>query len=184
MYYQVVAKELASPADWEYYPYWAPGNDLKAAERLAHYAAQSGYEAAILQAEQIGLLEELARGVIDRHELGSLPTLRYQPGTKISHGNGRQEHEVQKVFRLAIPPTPYEEGQDKSKLDQRRQDMEHGPGGDVIMKAEERIKQFSLPIQMDVVSAWLRLRERTELGSVGGATDGTPEDTINERDAS
>ena len=64
MYYQVVARALTPPAGWEYYPYWAPGNDLEAAERLAHYAAQSGYEAAILQAEQMEKLEEVARGVI------------------------------------------------------------------------------------------------------------------------
>ena len=61
MHYQVVARSSESTGVWNYYPYWAPVREKDAAERLAGYAAQSGFEAAILQGVTSEILQSMSQ---------------------------------------------------------------------------------------------------------------------------
>ena len=170
MQYQVVARtSLSSVGKWEYYPYLAPGRDKAAAERLARYAAQSGYEAAILQSVSLEMLMHLARAVVERQDEQVLPMLRYLPGAIVERTGARREHEVETGLYARSMVNPYAEGPDKAVMDERRSVLEEGPGGDI---ATSRTWSLSLPLRMDVVRYWLRLRERVVLGQIGGEVDG------------
>jgi hypothetical protein len=177
VFFQVVARRVVTrngtpPRHWEYYPYWAPGRDGGAAERLAQFAAQSGHEAAILQATTVELLEASARAIVEREDLASMPALRYVPGEHAARAGARPEHQVETVF---LPPPaldPYDEGPDKAELDRRRLELELSPAGDVTVAGLGRHDLLALPGRMDVLSAWLRLRERVERNELGGPADG------------
>ena len=84
MHYQVVARPHEQDEAWDYYPYWAPVRDREAAIRLANYAAQDGYEAAILQSVTIEMLRKISHGVVDRQDHELLPALRFLPGAAIA----------------------------------------------------------------------------------------------------
>lgn len=170
MQYQVVARSrLPSAGDWEYFPYLAPCRDKATAERLARYAAHSGYEAAILQSVSMEMLAHIARAVVEHHDDLLLPKLRYMPGaaaeTMVTHGQDYGASEP----RLHAPVDPYAEGPDKSVLDARRSAIEQGPGGDVL---SAQPVSLSFPLRMDVLGAWLRLRECVIMGQLGGDADG------------
>jgi hypothetical protein len=64
---------------------------------------------------------------------------------------------------------PYAEGPDKAVLDARRSAIEQGPGGDVLGAHPDSL---SFSLRMDVLGAWLRLRERVIMGQIGGNADG------------
>src|SRR5690349_10470510 len=136
MHYQVVAKSGEPSGAWDYYPYWAPVREKSAAERLASYAAQSGYEAAILQSVTPQMLEYVAVRVVERQDTDLLPSLRYLPGAPAAraNGNGRQQRAVETAFRPSPVLDPYAEGADKTELDVRRLDAELGPGGDILQQ--------------------------------------------------
>lgn len=183
MRYQVVAKPCVPSARWEYYPYWAPVRDKAAAERLASYAAQSGYEAAILHSVTAEMLEQIARRVVERQDTHLLPALRYMPGTRVAATTGRQEHAVETALHLTETLDPYAEGPDKAALDSRRLTLEMGPGGDVITTGTGLSRRLSFPQRMDIISSWLDLRKRAVAGEIGGAMDGTANDEADTRDA-
>lgn len=172
MHYQVVAKPRVSPEQWEYYPHWSPCQDKAAAERLAYYAAQSGYEAAILHSVAVEMLELIARKVVERQDSTLLPALRYLPGTKVATASGRNEYEVNTSFRLSPSLDPYAEGPERAELDRLRFALEVGPGGDVTVGETWRFQHVSFPTRIDVLSAWVRLRGRVEGGLAGGSRDG------------
>jgi hypothetical protein len=173
MHYQVVAKALGPEEPWDYYPHWAPLSDKPAAERLANYAAQSGWEAAILAYDTAELLEMMARRVVEGQDTQLLPALRYLPVAQASPvEGGREKHDVEIAFSPSESASPYDEGPDKSELDRRRLELELGPGGDVTAGAEARFGRLSLPLKMDVIRLWLRLHQRVTHGQVGGPTDG------------
>jgi hypothetical protein len=174
MHYQVVAKSDETSGAWDYYPYWAPVREKSAAERLASYAAQSGYEAAILQSVTPQMLEYVAIRVVERQDTGLLPSLRYLPGAPAAraNGSGRQKRAVETSFRPSPVLDPYAEGADKAELDARRLDAELGPGGDILQQRATARRHPTLPLRMDIISAWLRLREKVIIGTVGGESDG------------
>lgn len=172
MHYQVVAKSGEPAGAWDYYPYWAPVREKGAAERLASYAAQSGYEAAILQSVTPQMLEYVAVRVVERQDTDLLPSLRYLPGTPAVRTNGRQQRAVETAFRPSPVLDPYANGADKAELDARRLDAELGPGGDILREGIAMRRRPSLPLRMDIISAWLRLREKVITGAVGGDNDG------------
>lgn len=182
MHYQVVARSVASSGNWEYYPYWAPVREKGAAERLAGYAAQSGYEAAILQSVRLEMLENLASRVVERQETELLPSLRYLPGgSPAGRASGKRKRAVEMTFRPSPALDPYVEGTDKAELDVRRLNAELGAGGDILAQGSVR-PYLSLPLRMDIISAWLHLRERVMSGTVGGASDGAAEDEADSGD--
>ena len=172
MHYQVVAKSGESSGTWDYYPYWAPVREKSAAERLASYAAQSGYEAAILQSVTPQMLEYVAVRVVERQDTDLLPALRYLPGATAARMSGRQQRAVETAFRPSPVLDPYTEGADKAELDARRLNAELGPGGDILRQRTTLRRYLSLPLRMDIISAWLRLREQVIIGAVGGDNDG------------
>jgi hypothetical protein len=172
MHYQVVAKSGEPSGSWEYYPYWAPVREKAAAERLASYAAQSGCEAAILQSVTLQMLEEVACRVVERQETDLLPSLRYLPGSPVGRTSSRRQRTVETRFRPSPVLDPYAEGIDKAELDVRRLNAELGAGGDVLRESGAIRRNPSLPLRMDIISAWLRLRERVLTGAVGGDGDG------------
>lgn len=184
MQYQVVARRcLPTAGRWDYYPYLAPGRDKAAAERLARYAAQNGYEAAVLQSVTMEMVVNMARAAVERQDEHVLPALRYKPGTKVGTAGQRSQHEVE--LRLSAPVALDLDGGelDTVELDARRSVIELGPGGDVEMGGRRRGQALSFPLRMDVVRAWLRIRERVVVGQVGGPTDGTG-DEVDVEDAS
>jgi hypothetical protein len=67
---------------------------------------------------------------------------------------------------------PYAEGDDKAELDARRLDAELGPGGDILRQRATTRRHPSLQLRMDIISAWLRLREKVTAGAIGGDSDG------------
>lgn len=175
MHYQVVARSsIASIASekWEYYPYWSPVREKSAAERLASYAAQSGYEAAILHSVTAEMLMNIARAVVERQDVRLLPSLRYLPGARMATATGRSEYGVETEFSLSDGLDPYLEGPDKSELDSRRLSLELGQGGDVIADSGWRSQGITLPCRMDLLRSWLSLRRRLMQGEIGGPTDG------------
>lgn len=172
MHYQVVAKSGEPSSSWDYYPYWAPVREKSAAERLASYAAQSGYEAAILQSVTPQMLEYVAVRVVERQDTALLPSLRYLPGAPAARMSGRQQRAVETAFRPSPVLDPYTEGVDKVELDARRLDAELGPGGDILRQRTTIRRYPSLPLRMDIISAWLRLREKVLIGVIGGDSDG------------
>jgi hypothetical protein len=182
MYYQVVAKSGEPSGTWEYYPYWAPVREKGAAERLASYAAQSGYEAAILQSVTAQMLEYVAVRVVERQDTDLLPSLRYLPGTPAARTSTRQQHAVETTFRPSWVMDPYAEGVDKAELDARRLDAELGPGGDILQQTTTTRRHSPLPMRMDIISAWLRLREKVMSGAVGGISDGVADVENDPRD--
>lgn len=180
MYYQVVARSVSGDAEqaptyWEYYPYWAPGLERAAAERLAVYAAQNGREAAILQGSTVELLELIARPIVERQDAQLIPALRYVPGARIARTDGWAEHQVETVLHLSPELDPYDEGPSRFELDRCRLEVELGPGGDITRDAGRRFDSVELPRRMDVLSAWLRLHECVECGLLGGPDDGALE---------
>jgi hypothetical protein len=186
VFYQVVARRVVTrngtpPRHWEYYPYWAPGRDGGAAERLARFAAQSGHEAAILQATTVALLEASARSIVERQDVASMPALRYLPGERIGSVGARPEHQVDTVFSPSPALDPYDEGPDKSELDRRRLELELSPTGDVTTRLGHN-DPIALPGRMAVLSAWLRLRERVERREMGGPADGAHDGTPHGRE--
>lgn len=178
MHYQVVARSGEPLGNWEYYPYWAPVREREAAERLAGYAAQSGCEAAILQSVTSEMLEILGCRVVERQEIELLPALRYLPGLPAGQASGRRQRAIEMTFQPSPTLDPYVEGSDKAELDARRLKRELGPGGDILARGFVQ-RDASLPLRMDIVSAWLRLRERVIAGEVGGVCDGAAEDDAN-----
>ena len=175
MHYQVVARScLPSAGDWDYYPYpyLAPGRDEATAERLARYAAQSGHEAAILQSVTAEMLVHIARAVVEQQDEHMVPTLRYMPGARAGRADTWQRHEVEVGLRTPVMLDPYSDGPDKAELDARRSLIEMGSGGDVVAKGVGRNQPISLPLRMDILGAWLRLRERVVQSELGGADDG------------
>jgi hypothetical protein len=177
VYFQVVAKRVVTkdrpvPRHWEYYPYWAPGRDSGAAERLAQFAAQSGYEAAILQSASVEMLEASARKIVERQDVESMPAIRYLPGERVARADARPEHKVETAFYPSPALDPYDEGPDKSELDRRRLELELSAGGDVTTGWLGHTYLVALPGRMEILSAWLRLRERVERGELGGNADG------------
>jgi hypothetical protein len=181
MYYQVVARSGERSVRWEYYPYWAPVRERDAAERLAGYAAQSGYEAAILQGMTLKVLKDLAYRVVEQQETEHLPSLRYLPGSRVEQANGRKKRAVETLFRSSSKPDLYAEDNGKAELDERRLKAELGPGGDILARGTIQ-PHAPLPLRMDVVSAWLRLRERVVCGKVGGIYDGVTANTVDASD--
>ncbi len=178
MYYQVVARSSDPSGNWEYYPYWAPVREKAAAERLAGYAAQSGCEAAILQSVTSEMLEKIGCRVVKRQETDLLPALRYLPGLPTGQARGRQQRGVEMAFQPTHALDPYTEGVDKAELDARRLNAELGAGGDILAQGSAR-RAPSLPLRMDILSAWLRLREKVTSGAAGGDSDGAAEDGAN-----
>lgn len=174
MQYQVVARSrLPSGGGWEYFPYLAPCRDKATAERLARYAAQRGYEAAILQSVTVEMLAHIARAVVEQQDELLLPGLRYMPGAAeekiVTQGQYKGDGGSRLLAPLDPSLDPYAEGADKAVLDARRTLIERGPGGDVLGAQHDSL---SFPLRMDVLGAWLRLRERVISGQVGGDADG------------
>ncbi|MGZ3673855.1 MAG: hypothetical protein ACXVCO_06055, partial [Ktedonobacterales bacterium] len=62
----------------------------------------------------------------------------------------------------------------------RRLDLERGPGGDVTHRAGWQPQQISFPRRMDVLRAWMRLRQRLLQGQIGDAQDGAPDDAFDD----
>lgn len=176
MHYQVVARSCVPAGAWDYYPYWAPVRDKDAATRLASYAAQSGYEAAILQSVTAEMLRNIARAVVERQDTHMLPALRYVPGAPLAAASGRREHGVDLEFQPHAWLDPHVDGPDKAELDRRRLHLETGPGGDVIHSAAWNPQHFAIPRRMDVLRSWMSLRRRLLHGQIGGATDGAADD--------
>ena len=176
MYYQVVAISSKSSAEWEYYPYWAPLREKSAAQRLASYAAQCGYEAAILQSVTPEMLMTLARAVVERQDTRLLPSLRYLAGTLMATANNRREHSVETAFYDTEELDLYVEGSDKLALDARRLKLEIGQGGDVVASDDWRHQRITLPLRMDVLRSWLNLRQRLLDSQIGGLLDGASDD--------
>lgn len=176
MHYQVVAKALNKPGGWEYYPYWAPGSDKRSAERLARYAAQSGYESAILQCYSLNLLETVGRQVVEQQDTQVLPAQRYRPKTEPAGGTSRSRAETEHALPAAPQVIPEVEicGEETNTqtLDLWRLDLEAGAGGDVTLSGNWHAQQFALPQRMDVLSAWVGLSQRVARGEVGGSEDG------------
>lgn len=178
MHYQVMARSSESSGSWEYYPYWAPIREKSAAERLATYAAQSGCEAAILQSVTIEMLENLASRVAERQEVDLLPSLRYLPGSPTAQASHRRQCTVEMPFVPSPVLDPYIESIDKAELDVCRLNMELGPGGDILTR--NTVQPGSrLPLRMDILSVWLRLREKVISGKLGSQSDGATEDDHN-----
>lgn len=171
MHYQVVARPHEQGEAWDYYPYWAPVRDREAAIRLANYAAQDGYEAAILQSVTIEMLRKISHGVVDRQDHELLPALRFLPGAAIATAFGHRTHSVHAEFQFSEGFDPYVDDSVKAELDERRLTMEMGLGGDVTLQAEWR-QRMTLPFRMDLLRSWLSLRQRLLQGQVGGALDG------------
>lgn len=170
MQYQVVARSgPTSAGNWDYFPYLAPCRDKATAERLARYAAHSGYEAAILQSVTIEMLMHIARAVVEQQDELMLPKLRYMPGAAVGWAVAQRERKVESGFHVQSTSNPPVEGSDKAVLDARRSSIENGPGGDV---ADAQPDLLSFPLRMDVLRAWLRLRERMIAGQIGGDADG------------
>lgn len=171
MHYQVVARPYEQDQDWDYYPYWAPVRDREAAIRLANYAAQDGYEAAILQSVTVEMLRTISLGVIDRQDTELLPALRFLPGAAIATAFGHRAHGVHAEFQVPEGFDPYADGAIKAELDERRLTIEMGLGGDVTLQAEWR-QGITLPYRMDLLRNWLGLRQRLLQGQLGGPLDG------------
>lgn len=170
MQYQVVARSrLPSTGGWDYFPYLAPCRDKLSAERLARYAARSGYEAAILQSVTMEMLTHIACAVVERQDEFLLPKLRYMPGAVEAQTDTHEHYKGDSELHFLAHVDPYAEGPDKAVLDARRWAMEQGHGGDVL-----GVQRGSLtfPLRMDVLGAWLRLRERVIMGQFGGDADG------------
>jgi hypothetical protein len=172
MHYQIVAKVPEAQARWDYYPYWAPVRDKDAAERLARYAAQTGHEAAILRAVTVEMLGVIAHAVVGQQDTHVLPAVRYLPSMTIANGGARREYDVEVVFSPSSTIDPYGEGPDKAELDTRRLRHEQGSGGDIIASGAYHPERFSIPVRMDILSAWVRLYQRATQGAVGGHNDG------------
>lgn len=186
MYYQVVARALAqndepAPERWEYYPVWEPIGSKLAAMEEAEFAASTGRETAILQANTVDSLKALARHVVEQQQSQLVPALRYVPGASVVGSDGRTEHVVEVRLCAASVRDLYGEGPDKFELDQRRLHRELGAGGDVLRANSTRVARVSLPQRMDVLSAWLRVRERVQSGQLGGTTDGEPHQQAGEQ---
>lgn len=176
MHYQVVARSCVPAGAWDYYPYWAPVRDKGAATRLATYAAQSGYEAAILQSVTADMLQNIARSVVDRQDIRLLPSSRYLPGARVPTASGWHEQTVSTQAQQYEGGNSLLEQPNKTVLDARRLHLEHGPGGDVTLRAGWQPQQIAFPRRMDVLRAWMQLRRRLLQGQVGDALDGSQED--------
>lgn len=187
MHYQVIARSCVPSGTWDYYPYWAPGRDKEAATRLANYAAQTGYEATILQSITVEMLQHIARNIVEHQDTSLLPSVRYLPGAGVATASAwrRQnvDTEVQPLEedsrRVAEPNFA---GPNKVVLDARRLSLEQGPGGDVTLRAGWQPQQVSFPRQMDVLRAWMHLRRRLLQGQVGNALDGAPDDVLDDEE--
>jgi hypothetical protein len=181
MHYQVVARLHMPAGAWEYYPYWSPVRDKHAATRLATYAAQSGYEVAILQSVTADMLQHIARNVVEQQDTRLLPPSRYLPGARIATASGWREQGVNmEVQRLEGGRRDVEElnleGPNKVVLDALRLGLEEGPGGDVTLRAGWQPQQISFPRRMDVLRAWMRLRRQLLQGQIGNVLGGALED--------
>ncbi len=178
MHYQVVARSCVPTGAWDYYPYWAPVRDRNAATRLATYAAQSGYEAAILQSVTSDMLQDIASSVVDRQDARLLPQLRYLPGTRVAAASGWREQSLGAEIQRLDAGNLYLDEPNKAVLDARRLNFEQGPGGDVTLRPEWQPQQISFPLRMDVLRTWMHLRQRLLQGQVGTALDGGPDDAL------
>ncbi len=178
MHYQVVARSCAPTGAWDYYPYWAPVRDKDAATRLATYAAQSGYEAAILQSVTADMLQDIGRSVVDRQDARLLPQLRYLPGTRVAAASGWREQSVDTEVHRLEAGNLHIDGPNKAVLDARRLHVEQGPGGDVTLRPGWQQQQISFPLRMDVLRTWMHLRQRLLQGQVGTVLDGGPDDAV------
>lgn len=185
MHYQVVVRSYIPAGAWEYYPYWSPVRDKHAARRLATYAAQSGYEAAILQSVSADMLQNIARNVVEHQDTRLLPQSRYLPGARVATASSWREQSANTdIQRLERGNRDFDglnlEGPNKAVLDVRRLDLERGPGGDVTLRAGWQPQQISFPHRMDVLRAWMRLRQQLVQGQVGDAQDGAPDDAVDD----
>lgn len=180
MHYQVVARSCVPAGAWDYYPYWAPVRDKGAATRLATYAAQSGYEAAILQSVTVDMLQNIARSVVEQQDTRLLPSARYLPGTRVPTASGWREQNLSAEVQPLEGGHPHLEQPNKTVLDARRLNLEHGPGGDVTLRSGWQHQQIAFPRRMDVLRAWMQLRERLLQGQVGNALDGAVEDALDD----
>lgn len=171
MHYQVVARPRAPEGAWEYYPYWAPVRDRNAATRLANYAAQAGYEAAILQSVTAEMLWRIAHGVVGQQDARLLPALRYLPGEVVATASRYQVRSVETGFQIFEGLDPYVDSPDKADLDRRRLAIELGTGGDVTQQAGWK-PYISIPCRMDLLRSWMGLRRRLLRGLLGGSLDG------------
>ncbi len=174
MHYQVLARPYTPDGIWAYYPYWAPGRDANAAERLAQYAAQNGYEAAVVHSVTQEMLEAITRRVVERQDEQMLPNMRYLP-TDDTRAVVAQRR-LDQVTALLTISTPLHSDRGTycaSELDRRRLELELGAGGDVTKTSSWRPHRTALPRRMDVLARWLSMRARLEKGLVGGPADGT-----------
>ena len=180
MHYQVVTRLCTSAGAWDYYPYWSPVRDKAAATLLAAYAAQSGREAAILQSVTAEMLQQIARGVVDRQDADLLPAIRYLPAAWAATATGHQKHGVGGTDAQHEWLAPYEAGPNKIQLDGRRLNIEMGPGGDVTQLPEWR-PHISIPCRMDLLHSWMSMRRRLLRGLIGGPQDGEPGTTTSDQ---
>lgn len=181
MHYQVVARSCAPSGTWDYYPYWAPVRDKDAATRLATYAAQTGYEAAILQGVTADKLQSIARSVVEHQDTQLVPQLRYLPSASVATAFAWRRQNVDTEVHGLEEENRYLAEPNKAVLDARRLSLEHGPGGDVTLRSGWQPQQISFPRQMDVLRAWMHLRRRLLQGQVGDALDGAPDDLLDDQ---
>lgn len=180
MHYQVVARPLRPDGAWEYYPYWTPVRDRDAATRLANYAAQAGYEAAILQSVTVEMLQHIAHGVVGLQDAQLLPALRYLPGASLATASRHRAHSLGREIQTFEGLDPYVDGPDKAELDRRRLTIELGPGGDVTQQTGWR-QLISIPCRMDLLRSWMSMRQRLLGGLIGGPRDGEQSTTATDQ---
>lgn len=180
MLYQVVAKSPIPPEQWDYYPCWWPMDDESEARQWVEECVSHGYEAAVLRARSFHRLAELAEALIEWQDTRVLPSVRYTPGDSIVPRDEGLEREATEST-LASPNQVYGEwrraGEHPSMrreddLDALRWRLERGSGGDVDSAGGLWRQHPHFPERMDVLSAWLRLRERTHSSALGGRHDG------------
>jgi hypothetical protein len=152
-------------------------HERSAAERLAAYAAQCGFEAAILQSPTSEILLSIAQAVVDRQDTHWLPTLRYLPADYGARAATRIEGEAKAAPQATELRAAYQQdaAPDQTLLDARRLALELGPGGDVGAGEGLRTRDLSFPHRMDVLRVWLRLHQAVQSGRIGGNEDGAPE---------
>lgn len=153
---------------------------------MATYAAQMGYEAAILQNVAADVLQNIAREVVEQQDTHLLPQLRYLPGASVStaspwrgHGLDIVDQRLEGENRSFAGPSLA--GPNKVVLDERRLSLELGSGGDVTLRAGWRPQQVSFPRRMDVLRVWMRLRRQHLHGQLGNAMDGAPDGTVGDQ---